>query len=179
MHIARKALIGTTAAVALAGVCTLASARDAVHTMSVRAPGGGTVTVRYTGDVAPQIVFGNAPQTAGIRDWRSPFLAMERISAEMDRRMESMMRQADAIMAQLPDPNPVFPAGFWNAPWPMTGLSAIAGGAKGGFCMKSVEITSTGGGKPNVVTHSAGNCGPETAAAPAHRRMGTGPRTPI
>jgi len=176
----RKILAGGIAAFAVAGFCGLALASDALHTMRIKSPDGGTVTVRYTGDVAPKIAFGAAPQDMSFA--QSPFAMMDRISAEMDRHMDAMIRQANTMMAHLPDSNPAIPAGFWNMPMDSPGLTAIANGGKGSFCMKSMEITDSGDGKaPHVVTHTAGNCGGDqpSATAPSHAIQGTGPRTPI
>lgn len=178
----RKILAGSVAALAIAGFSGFALARDALHTMTVRAPDGGTVTVRYTGDVAPQIAFGAAPRETGFAQFPSPFAMMERITAQMDRQMDAMLRETNALMARMPDANPAIPAGFWNMPMGPSGLSAIAEGGKGSFCMKSMEITNTGDGRaPHVVTHTAGNCGSgaPSSSAPSHALQGTGPRTPV
>jgi len=179
VKISKKALLGAATAVTLTAFCGLAAAKDAaMHTMTVQSPDGGTVTIRYSGDVAPKVAFGSAPQMAGFTGYNSPFAMMQRISSEMDRRMAAMMSQANAMMAHLPDANPTIPANFWNMPMNMPGLSAIAAGGKGSFCMKSVEITSNGDGKsPHVVTHTAGDCA--GGSAPAHTTGGKGPKTPI
>jgi hypothetical protein len=181
MHIARKSLLAAAAGLTLAAVCGFAEAKDALHTLTVKAPDGGTVVVHYAGDVAPRVSFGTAPETAGFADFASPFAMMARMRADMDRQMDLMMRQANAMMAGLPARDPIFRAGFFDMPLAMPDLSAIADGGKAGFCMKSVEITSTGdGGKPKIVTHVAGNCGPSgKAAAPAEKPAGTGRKLPI
>jgi len=178
MKIAKKALLGAATAFALTAFCGLAAAKDAaMHTMTVQSPDGGTVTIRYSGDVAPKVAFGSAPQVVGFTGYDSPFAMMQRISSEMDRQMAAMMSQANAMMAHLPDTNPTIPANFWNMPMNMPGLSAIAAGGKGAFCMKSVEITSSGDGKsPHVTTHTAGDCAGD---ASAHATGGKGPKTPI
>jgi hypothetical protein len=177
----RKILAGGAAILAVAGMCGLAAAGEALHSMTVKSPDGGTVTVRYTGNVAPKIAFAPPAQVVSGAPMQSPFAMMERIAAQMDRQMEAMMQQSNALMARLPDANPTVPAGFWNMPMSPPGLSAIAAGGKGSFCMKSMEITSTGDGKSHVVTHTAGNCGGDASpsAAPSHAVQGTGPRTPI
>jgi hypothetical protein len=149
--------------------------------MTVRAPGGGTITVQYTGTVAPQITFGSAPISTGFAGFELPFAMMDRIAAQMDREMSQMMGEAGAIMAGIPDANPAHQADLRNGPLlDMPGLSAVAAGGMGSFCMKSVEITSSGDGKPpRVVSHQAGNC---STGAPAQEHPsvhGTGPRTPI
>ena len=172
----RKFLAGGAALLTLVGFCGFAAARDGgQHTMTVTSPDGGTVTIRYSGDVAPRVAFG----TADAMQAGSPFAMMDRIAAEMDRQMDAMIRQTNEMIAHLPNTNPTVPADFWNMP-DVSGLTAVANGGKGSFCMKSVEITSTGDGKaPHVVTHSAGNCGAGAAAAPSHPVRGTGPRTSI
>lgn len=178
----RKILTGSVAAIAVAGFCGLAMAADALHTMTVKSPGGGTVTIHYTGDVAPQVAFAPATQAAGLAQFNSPFLMMDRIAAQMNRQMNEMIAQANAMMANAPDANSAVPAGFFNMPMNPGGLSAIANGSNGSFCMKSMEITSSGDGKaPHVVTHTAGNCGTDASPskAPAHAVQGTGPKTQI
>ena len=61
MKIAKKALLGAATAFALTAFCGLAVAKDAaIHTMTVQSPDGGTVTIRYSGDVAPKVAFGSA-----------------------------------------------------------------------------------------------------------------------
>jgi len=177
MHIPRKAILGGAAALAVTTLCGLAVAKDSsLHTMAVQAPGGGTITIRYSGDIAPKVAFGPA---ADLTSFNSPFAMMDRMAARMDRDMAQMMSQADAMMAEMPDANPVYPADLHNMPlFGMPSLSAIAAGGKGSFCMKSMEITSTGDGKsPHVVTHQAGNCNSPAQAQPSVHA--TGPRTPI
>lgn len=178
----RKILIGSAAAIVVAGFCGLALAGEALHTMTVKSPEGDTVTVHYTGNVAPQIAFAPAAETMTAASMQqSPFAMMERIAAQMDRQMAAMMQQSNAMMARLPDANPTIPAGFWNMPMAPAGLSAIAAGGKGSFCMKSVQITSAGDGKDHVVTHTAGDCGSGASpqSAPSHTVQGAGPRTRI
>ncbi|HTU00023.1 MAG TPA: hypothetical protein VMF58_18380 [Rhizomicrobium sp.] len=179
----RKILIGSVAALAVAGFCGLALAGEALHTMTVTSPEGDRVTVHYTGNVAPQIAFAPATEAvSGAAMPQSPFAMMERIAAQMDRQMAAMMLQSNAMMARMPDANPTIPAGFWNMPMSPAGLSRVSAGGKGSFCMKSVQITSAGDGKERVVTHTAGNCGgeaPASSSAPAHTVQGTGPKTRI
>ncbi len=178
----RKILAGSVAAIAVAGFCGLALASDALHTMTVKSPDGGTVTIHYTGNVAPKIAFAPARQAVALARFNSPFLMMDRIAAQMNRRMNAMIAQANAMMAQAPVDNAAMPAGFLNMPMNAPGLSAVANGSNGSFCMKSMEITSSGDGKePHVVTHTAGNCdgGASPSTAPSHAVQGTGPKTPI
>jgi hypothetical protein len=177
----RKILAGSVAALAVAGFCGLALAGEALHTMTLTSPDGGTVTVHYTGNVAPRVTFAPAAEATGGAQLQSPFAMMEYVAAQMDRQMSAMMRESNAMMARLPDANPTIPAGFWNMPMDLAGLSAISAGGKGSFCMKSMQITSGGDGKAHVVTHTAGNCGGGAAAvnAPSHALQGTGPKTPI
>lgn len=182
MHLSRKYLLGGAAILTVAGFCGLAAASDALHTMTVKSPDGGTVTIHYTGNVAPQVAFAPATQAAAITRFNAPFLMMDRIAAQMDRQMNDMIARANAMMAHLPDANPAISASFWNMPINPGGLSAIAAGGKGAFCMKSMEITSAGDGKaPHVVTRTAGNCGGSGPTSPAHGNgvQGAGPKTQI
>lgn len=176
----RKLLAGSVAALSVAGFCGLAVAADALHTMTLKSPGGDTVTIHYTGNVAPKVAFAPPSNMAAFQQFQSPFAMMDRIAAQMDRQMDAMINEANAMMARMPDNNAAVLADFWNMPMVPGGLSAIANGGKGTFCMKSMEITSTGDGKaPHVATHTAGNCGGDPSITTSHAVRGSGPKTPI
>jgi hypothetical protein len=149
-------LLAGAAVVALAGVAR-AQGSD-VHVMNVRLPDGSIEQIQYTGDVAPRVVLA-APQAVAME---SPFAMLERMSAEMNRRAAAMFQAMNAAMAM----PPAGPAGLTQA--------ATSAGA--GFCMRSVQVTYTGNGQPQVVSHTSGNCGPTTGAAPAALPTAPAPR---
>lgn len=157
----RNALLAGVAIVTLGGAASLAQAQTAssspnVHVMTVRTPDGTLEQIRYTGDVAPRVVFVpvtqmQAPVTQ-MQAMESPFAMLDRISAEMDRQMAMMMQDFPAMMAQPAGPNTVQAA-----------FGALPAGS--GVCMRSISVTFTGNGQnPHVVRKTAGDCGP---AAPA------------
>jgi hypothetical protein len=135
MHSLRLALAAGIGLIGVAGVSGIATAREpATHVMTVALPGGGVAHITYSGDVAPQVTFPPAllPWAAAFGP-QSPFAALERISAEMDREAAALFQQID------------------------TGQFAAAPG----YCMQSVQITSLGDGSPpKVVRRSSGNCAP-------------------
>jgi hypothetical protein len=85
MQLLRTALLAGAAAFAIFG--TASAQTDNV--MTVALPGGGIVGIRYTGNIPPKVVIGEAPPANAA--WMpvssffgpaSPFAMMERISAE-------------------------------------------------------------------------------------------------
>ena len=171
----RTALLAGAAAVTLTGLAGAAMAQgSAVHVMTIALPGGGVEEIHYTGNVAPQIVF--APGPSEITTWasmptmfgpNSPFAAMERISAEMDRQAAGLLRQAE-MLANQPGygVGPLSEAAFGNLPAGSRGYSFIATMNGNGVCSRSMTITSQGNGAPpRVVTRSSGNCGSAVGGA--------------
>jgi hypothetical protein len=179
MRNARTAILGGVAALALAGTAGVALAgTSALHTMTVEMPGGGTAHIEYSGKVAPKVTFGTAPFAAGpfaaaFFGPNSPFAAMDRISAAMNRQMDSLMQATWA--APMWAPNGLLQARLGNAPLKNAPKGAeqysfvSTFGGNGNFCTRSMEMTSRGAGtKPHVVTHSSGNCGGMNAAVFGH-----------
>jgi hypothetical protein len=149
MRLSRTVLLAGTAALGLAGIGSLAEAQTSnTHVMTVQLPNGTVEQIRYSGDVPPQIVVvPNAPS------FESPFAALEQMTAMMDRQAEAMMRSVRA-MAMQPMPAPMTEAAFGH----------VAAGS--GICMRSVQITYSGNGeRPQVVSHTAGDCGPAGGSA--------------
>jgi hypothetical protein len=152
-----KLLIGAVAAVAIAGVAMAAVTHTRV--LTVRLPGGGVERIFYTGDTAPRVAFA-AASPAGFAD---PFVMMERISAEMDPLATAQLIRPDRLMAANLGEMARLPAGA-------SGYSFVSTMSGSGVCSRSVEITSRGdGGKPVVVTHTAGDCAEAPTGAPTVR----------
>ena len=116
-------LLAGIACVGLAGAPALAADQASQsHEMTIQLPGGGTTRIFYTGDVAPKVTIGPGATTTG---WPAPvgfgsdpaFARMERMSAEMNRRMDAMMHQVQAMslapFANMPQLNG---AAFRNLP---------------------------------------------------------------
>jgi hypothetical protein len=138
-----KTILLTAAAVAAVTGLAFAAA-PAFHEMTVTAPDGGVAHIRYLGDTPPKVNFvrsDNAAIPAGFVA-ASPFAEMDQISAMMDRQMALMMLQARAMQAQAA---------------PDMFFASVPAGA--GVCMKSVRITQSGNGAPQVVSQQSGDCG--------------------
>jgi hypothetical protein len=90
---------------------------------------------------------GDVPPTIVMAPVESPFAAMDRMMAAMQQRMNAMMQLAAM---------------------PMT----VSAGS--GVCMRSMQVSFTGNGQPQVVSQTAGDCGPAAGPAPA-----TLPNAPI
>jgi hypothetical protein len=170
MRTLRTAFLAGVAAsvIGLSGAALAQTPRT--HVMTVRLPGGGLAQIRYTGDVAPQIVFDEAPAMGDVLSPNSlfgassPFAMLDRIAAEMDRRAAAMFRQADALAAQARSGQPT-EAAFGNLPAGSQSYSSVSTISGNGVCTQSVEITSQGNGAaPRVVRRSSGNCGPEAGS---------------
>jgi hypothetical protein len=163
----------TTVLVAAAALCMSGAALAQTpqsHLMTVRLPDGGLAQIRYTGAIAPQVTISDA--VAPVAAWapllslpslfgpQSPFAAMERISAEMDREAETILRRADALAAGLQSGS-LSEAAMRALPPGSQSYSVISTMSAGGVCSRSVEITAEGNGAPpQIVRHSAGDCGP-------------------
>jgi hypothetical protein len=169
MRIIPTALLAGVAAVALAGTAF-------AHTMTVRLPGGATETITYSGNVAPQIAFGPTPIAAS-PDWAfgpaSPFAFVQQISAEMDRQAAAMMNQMNQLQAvalrQMANGGQPIEVNMTNLPPGAQSYSFVSTLSGGGACTQSMQIISNGPGrKPQVVTHSSGNCGPMGVTAPTN-----------
>jgi hypothetical protein len=155
MRLSRTVLAAGAAVLALTGLAGVTSAETAnTNVMTVRLPNGAVEQIRYTGDVPPQVVF--VPQAVA---YESPFAMLGRMTAMMDRQAEAMMRTINAMMAQ-PFPSRTTEAGF----------GAIPAGSS--VCMRSVQVTYTGQGQPQVVSHTAGDCG-QAGSAPGSASGGT------
>lgn len=165
MRTLRTALLAGVAASAIGFSGAALAQSPQTHVMTVQLPGGGTAEVRYTGNVAPQISFGeSAAPVAVFAPMPSffgpdlPFATLDRISAEMDREAAAMFRQANALVAQARS-GQLTETAIGNMPPGSEGYSFISTMSGHGVCTQSVEITSQGNGAPpRVVSHNSGNC---------------------
>lgn len=155
-------ILGACAILALAGSAAWASTATE-HRLTVWLPGGGSEVITYTGDVAPKVSF-TASDFAPASFWsplafdRAP---VDRIAAAMDADMASMIHQADAMLAlpMMVEPfNGVTEAGLSAMPPGSQSYTVVSTMNGNNICTQSVEITSSGHGKPQMVRHSSGNC---------------------
>jgi len=147
---------------------------QAVHEMTVTLPDGGHEIIRYTGNVAPKVSFtrnpfyldGPMPMAFG---FDPAFARLDRIAAEMDRQMDAFWHQAwTAGLGSTPG---LAQAALGN-PGPGVSAWSVTSESFGNHvCSRVTEVTRpAGGGKPQVVTHTSGDCGGamrSTLTAPA------------
>jgi hypothetical protein len=154
----RTLLLAGVAAVGLTGVAFADAPQR--HVLTIQLPGGAVEQIRYTGDVAPQVVLQPAP-FARLQPVFAPdpaFAELARVSAQMDRMAARLFRQAEAL-ATVP-PSAVTEAAIANMPAGSRSYSFVSTMTGNGVCMRSTEIAARGDGRPpQVVTHSSGNCG--------------------
>ena len=102
MRLIHASLLAGAAVLGLSAFALTAGANPATHEMTIQLPGGGSETIRYTGDVAPKVSFVEAPFAIA---WPAPvgfgfapsFVALDRIAADMDRQMDAFWRQAQTM----------------------------------------------------------------------------------
>jgi hypothetical protein len=152
------------AAAALAGTAIAATPKS--HKMDVPLPDGAVAHIEYVGNVAPKVTIGGGPFADAA--WGMPFpsfAGFDRMIAEMNRRSEQMMRQAQQ-MAHQPVGAAPYIASYSNLPAGQTSTTVVSVSNGGSTCTRSTEVVSQGPGKPPKVTSSvSGQCGP--AAAPS------------
>jgi hypothetical protein len=158
MRSVSKLLLAGAAAVCLTGLAMAASV-PTYHEMTVQMPDGGVAHIRYTGRVAPKVSFGEMPQVAFVPGFFAPdpmFAALDRMTADMNRRMAGLLYQAD-LMQRAAQSGALDQAAMRGMP-AGSNLSFISTASGNGFCMKTTQITATPGGKPKVVSKTSGNC---------------------
>lgn len=146
-------------AVGIAGAAVAAS-RD-THTMNVPLPDGSTARVEYVGDVAPKVTLVPAPEPR--------FGLFDRSMFDMQRQIDSMMKQVDA-MARMPVAGApgMNVAAYGNAPEGSSSVTVVSTSNGAKTCTRTTEVTAQGAGKPpKVVTNVSGDCGTAPAPAPA------------
>lgn len=151
-------------AISIAAGAGFALAKDSsVHNLTVRFPDGAIAQIQYAGHVPPRVSFDSDPFSVGLYGPTplavSPFADFNRISAQMDADMDTLMRQGDALAFPIAAP----PENLYRVGQILPGttryaFAAMAGG-DGAYCMRSMEVTSKGAGeRPKIVSHSYGDC---------------------
>jgi hypothetical protein len=165
----RKALaivLAGLGAVTLTGAA--AAARQDTHVMTVPLPDGSTATIEYVGKVAPKVTVTPVP-IAG--PW-APFGLFGRSGFDMQRQIDAMMREIDAMAKR---PLTVTPglnvAAYGSAPAGSSSVTVVSTSDGASTCTRTTEVTSQGAGKPpKVVSKVSGDCAvgaaPPAAANP-------------
>ncbi|MFW2853895.1 hypothetical protein ACM61V_18645 [Sphingomonas sp. TX0543] len=172
----RSALLAGIAALAVAGTALAGNFRGKV--MTVNLPDGLIARVEYQGDVAPKVTV-EPPDGELEVAWSgasgAPFTMLDRISGDLDRQFDTMVRQVRLLEAL-----PTTDMGLAN--WPSaqalpanaTRYSYVATSTGKGFCARSMEIISEGPHqKPRITTSTSGDCvagsaPPQKPTASAH-----------
>jgi len=165
-------------AVALVGMAALtpALAGDSPHVMNVQMPDGSVAQIQYVGDVPPQVIVAPAAMQAvtppfGPIAMDPGFAAMARMSEMLNRQADMMLRQAAVMPALLQNGGAQMPPGMH-----VYSMSSTIG--NGGVCMRSVQITYDGTAKPQMVSHTEGNCGPAQGGTRPMEMNAPAPLTP-
>ena len=164
MRLIHASLLAGAAVLGLSALAlTAAGASPATHQMTVQLPGGGTETIRYTGDVAPKVSFVQEPFAIA---WPAPvafgfapsFVALDRIAADMDRQMDAFRHQAHT-MANLPANGDLSQAAVQNLGPGTSAYTMVSESFGNNVCTRMTQITRpSNGGKPQVVSRTSGNC---------------------
>ena len=157
-----NACVAGATALVMAGAIGPARASDLkTHILNVQLPDGSVEQIRYIGDVAPQIVVAPSPVALAAPElvFGPSFAQLQRISAMLDQQAASMMREVAMMPMMAPSAMDSLPPGG-------RGYSMIATTSGDGVCVRSTEITyRSGDAKPQVVSHTSGNCGPAQGAS--------------
>lgn len=185
----RSLLLVGAAVLALGGVAAVAgdkfaSTESRTQTMTVQLPGGGVAHIAYSGPVKPRVTFDEdaallapfvfAPrvrfdETFDAFDpfafWRDDFgREMQRLRAMMDRMSALALDPPTDGGALLQASDGTVVPGSYSYSF----TSTTTGGKT---CARSVQVTASAGGKPEVVERTSGDC--EGSAAATTPQSGT------
>ncbi|WP_157219069.1 hypothetical protein [Flavisphingomonas formosensis] len=174
MRFNRKAMLAVAASLAVGTAAVAATKAEPSHVMEVALPDGSVAHIRYSGDVAPRILFAPAgadafAPTAFDAFDAAPFAMFDRIAAEMDAQADAMFRQIDAMRQQAAtQPGGLTAVSTGTLPAGAVSYSFVSTSSGKGMCSRSVQVTSLGEGKqPKVVSQTSGDCGPAASQTPA------------
>jgi hypothetical protein len=155
-----KLLIAGAGALALGGVAVAAA--DKGHVMNVVLPDGSVAHIHYAGEVAPKVVVAPGAEAFPVAFVAAdPFTMFDRISWEMDRQMDAMLRQASALSTLAPSADgKLSEAALKSLPTGTVSYSFTSfSSGNGASCSQSVQVTSLGANQaPKVVKQSSGDC---------------------
>lgn len=164
MRTTGKAVLVLMSSFALATAALAGGAREKVQNLLVALPDGSVQHIRYTGDVAPQVVFlptsVEVAPIAMVDAFDAPFAELDRMVAEMNRQSDAMLRQAAMLNAQAAKGNGQRnQAVIASMPAGSVSYSFFASSSGGGSCSQSLQVTSLAAGQqPRVISQSSGDC---------------------
>lgn len=191
MRFVKTAIIAGVASAAIAGAAF--AAHDKSRMMLVALPDGSVEHIRYSGDVAPQIVVlpAAAPAPPALFDAAfdpdSAFAEMDRMTAAMEAHAQAMMRQAAMMQAQMPagDGKGIVMTNAQGQPVGVMHYSFVSSSTDANGCTQTIRYSSDGSDgatsadQPRVIRTSAGNCSAEAAPAPAIAPADARPAHPL
>jgi len=168
--LASAVVVGVGALGSLAAFApSLAASKSTTHELTFQLPGGGSETIAYTGNAAPQVTFHTHPiatlwPAPFSASWMAPsFVALDPVIADMDRQFD-MLASLPLLMPSMPD-QPLSAAALSNLP-AGTSYSMVSETSGNGVCTRFTQITKApGDAKPKIVSQSSGSCGASTSAA--------------
>ena len=163
-------------AVALAGTAFAASPKPASprssqsHVMNVPLPDGSVARVEYVGAVAPKVSVVPAPMAEAGSPWAMPvmpsFANFDRMIAEMNRRSQAIIRQAQEIARHPAGAAAPYVASYGNLPAGQTSTTVVSVSNGGKSCTRTTEVVSQGPVKtPKVTSRATGDCDAAPAAS--------------
>jgi len=166
MRFVRTAIIAGVASAALAGAAL--AARDDSKLMLIALPDGSVQHIRYTGNVAPRIVFVPVATAVSPIDAvfgpGSIFAEMDRMSEAMEARAAAMMRQASTMPAR--DGQGIVMTNAQGQPVGMIHYSYVSSSTDPAGCTRTVSYSSQDTARadqPRVIRTSSGSCGGDPA----------------
>jgi|HubBroStandDraft_6_1064221.scaffolds.fasta_scaffold25950_2 hypothetical protein len=164
-----EVLVAGAAALAFAAAATTVAAANGTsdhHEITLQLPGGGSERIEYTGE-ALQLVFSPAPlawPSFAPADIRVPplFATLERMSAQMDRQMDTFFK---GDLAQLSGAPKLDDAALATLPPGTVSTSWFSMSFGNGFCTRVTQITkASAGSNPQIVSRQTGDCGSKSEA---------------
>ncbi len=153
------------------------------HVLTIRLPDGSVEQIRYVGDTPPvvQLQSGLAPVAAlptdSLFDADSPFAALERISAQMDREAAALLEERRGLSAS-PSLNPGGLAQIDLARLPpgTRGYSMVSTMTGDRVCTRTTQYGPLDdSGRSKAVTRISGDCGSSSPPSSATRPTVTSP----
>lgn len=191
MKLMPKVFLISAAVVAAVGLAAAAAAEiKHNHVLTIRLPNGSQEQILYVGDTPPEVRLqpGLTPFTpipaADPFGPDSPFAALQRLDAQMDREAAALLQQARSLSDPLFDRAGGSMQVDWSKlPAGASGYSVVSTMSGGKVCTQTTQYGPAGSsGQMNAVTRVSGDCnasGGSSSSAPSAASMRKGVDFPI
>jgi len=182
MRIIPTLLVATVGSLGFAGA--VAAKSLPTHTMTLQLPDGVVEQIHYRGDVPPLVsILPDAGTlmsfTPGLWavDPAASFAQLDQVASQIERDALTTLREASSIeVPTIPGPAQLIRMASRQLPPGTKSFSFVETVSPSGVCTHSMEITHAGpDAKPQVVTHSSGDCSPQPTFSGPSARPGTIP----